>query len=106
MQTFRDPHNGLEYFYMYVEKIGQIIVWKGDRQEYILTVHRQGTLISLSCDCDGGRWRGYCHHEKKCAKRFNYHRIVKPRAWLNKVMEEYAIEWLYVKKHGFTFSSG
>ena len=88
-----------EYTYAFLEKLNVIIVWKDGEQKYILRVYRSANnSFSISCNCPSGIYRGYCKHEKFCAKEFEFTRTVKPKDTFKQFAEEYYEDW-YDKNH-------
>lgn len=111
MQCISGERNGKYYEFVYLEPLDQIIVWKGDvnesgqiinlKQVYIITIHRNPKSVSLNCNCPAGRYRKHCEHERFCGLSFQFFERFEPQSWMERIGEEYLIEWLKIQKEGF-----
>jgi len=111
MQCISGERNSKYYEFVYIEPLSQIIVWKGDlneldqvinlKQVYVMTVHKNPKNVALNCNCPAGKYRKHCEHEHFCGLSFHFYKRFKPESWIDRIQEEYLIEWLQIKKEGF-----
>jgi len=103
LEIIRKEHN---YLFIYLEEKGMIEILKDNRFTYRITVKKNGEAIVLICDCPGGTYHHKCFHASESSKNFDFHKIKKPRTYLQTLNEEFIKEKIDIKNRGLILVFG
>lgn len=107
-ETILHPRKGTktvkDYHFIYIEQLDKVICIKdetGKKQtNYIITIYRRNTgEVFFNCDCPANVYP--CRHIEFVLDEFDLGKEVTPKEWIDKVKEEYAINWLKNQKQSF-----
>ena len=92
MQTLAGRQGSKDYYLAYIEKYDKVIVWVDGEFKYLIS--NKGEL----CNCPGARYHGHCKHVDFATVEFDFNKVVRPRAFIRLVAEEYYKQFLEREK--------